>query len=300
MSGKEKSSSFLKNLAFYIVYFCTGLLSCFFAFVLVVNFLNPALSQEQPAQADEKKKVTAKNIFRDIVKNLKTIVRENIEGGKKVLSKDEKPPEPLEKPPDVESREEDSPPEAPSHFEGEAYGKTIPSSEPEDGGQDETQASSETQDGVQDEAQASGEREDQVQGSGPPSEASLEVQSYMAPFIYDSVKRKDPFEDPTVIKSGVVVIPKTPPEEYNLSEIKLKGLSWRGENPKALFELPNNAGFYTLMKGDKIGKKGVIFEIRESEVIIVETNYVGSGEERREERLVKIKKLNRVGGNAVL
>ena len=50
----------------------------------------------------------------------------------------------------------------------------------------------------------------------PDSEAGLEIQSYMVPFIYDSVQQKDPFEDPTVKKDkGVVIISKTPPEEYD-------------------------------------------------------------------------------------
>ena len=66
------------------------------------------------------------------------------------------------------------------------------------------------------------------------------------------------------------------------------------KNPKALFKLPNNAGYYTLIKGDKIGKNGIIFEIRESEVIIVETSYIGSGAQRKEKQIVKIKKINRL------
>ena len=135
------------------------------------------------------------------------------------------------------------------------------------------------------------------------SEVSLEIQSYMAPFIYESIQQRDPFEDPTVKKEeegqGVIIIPKTPPEEYALKTIQLKGIIWDTKNPKALFKLPDNAGYYTLIKGDKIGKKGVIFDIRESdrgsEVVIVETNFIGSNERKKEERTIKIKKIDRIG-----
>ena len=124
----------------------------------------------------------------------------------------------------------------------------------------------------------------------------LEIQSSVAPFIYEYGDEKNPFDDPTIkdSKTEVVIIPKTPPEEHNLSDIKLKGIIWHTKNPKALFELPGNAGYYTLIKGDKIGKKGIVFEIREDEVIIVETNYVGSGEDRKEEITTKLIKLDRL------
>ncbi|MCY4321239.1 MAG: pilus assembly protein PilP, partial [Bdellovibrionaceae bacterium] len=129
-----------------------------------------------------------------------------------------------------------------------------------------------------------------------PSQLLLEIQSSVAPFIYEYGDEKDPFDDPTIKDSdtNVVIIPKTPPEEYELNQIKLKGIIWHTKTPKALFQLPGSAGFYTLIKGDKIGKNGVVFGIREDEVIIVETNYVGSGENRKEEITTKLIKLDRL------
>ena len=138
------------------------------------------------------------------------------------------------------------------------------------------------------------------QGNIAPSDASLEVQSYMAPFVYDSVNQKDPFKDPThqakeeaKEDKTVVFIPKTPPEEHNLDSIHLKGIIWDTNKPRSLFKLPSG-DYYTLLKGDKIGKNGVIFEIRENEVIVIETDVVGTGDSRREERTIKIKKINRM------
>ena len=134
--------------------------------------------------------------------------------------------------------------------------------------------------------------------SGVPSEWLLDIQSSVAPFIYEYGTQKDPFEDPTIqeeIKTeGVIVIPKTPPEEYDLKEIRLKGIIWHTQTPKALFELPSSAGYYTLIKGDKIGKNGVIFEIREDEVVVVETSYIGKGKDKKEEIKIKIKRMDRL------
>ena len=136
-----------------------------------------------------------------------------------------------------------------------------------------------------------------------PSEVSLEIQSDMAPFIYENPSSRSPFDDPTrknvsgkvVEKSGEaqVFIPKTPPEMYELSQIKLKGIIWNTQNPKALFELPSGEGHYTLIKGDRIGKNGLIFEIREDEVVIVETFYKGENSQTTE-RVIKIKKMDRL------
>ena len=133
------------------------------------------------------------------------------------------------------------------------------------------------------------------------SEISLQIQSDMAPFIYENPGLRSPFDDPTLRDSTEesadpkgdlkIVIPKTPPELYDLSEIKLKGIIWNTKNPKALFELPSGEGHYTLIKGDKIGKNGLIFEIREDEVVIVETFYK---DKDVTERIIKIKKMDRL------
>ena len=128
----------------------------------------------------------------------------------------------------------------------------------------------------------------------------------MAPFIYEDVKKRDPFKNPTlqvpkkgIVEDPVVFIPKTPPEKYSLSEIKLKGVIWGTKMPKALFELPSSSGYYTLIAGDRVGQKGVIFAIRESEVVVVETHYVGAGEEKKEKRVIKIKKMDRLGSTGL-
>lgn len=287
----KKITSFFKQVVFYISYLFVGITACFFSFIIVVNFLSPALSKE-PATPQKKK--TLKNAIKDTANNIKSLFQDTFKDNtqnppQKGPSESPQKTPPTNQPSGVQpSQPKPSapPPQAPKNFEGDTYGNTIPKNP-----QNKTQAS---------------------KTSDSSSMAIIEVQSYMAPFIYESTKEKDPFEDPTIKKSEkiVVIVPRTPPEKYDLKEIKLRGLTWSAIKaksfagtktflePKALFELPNNGGFYTLRTGDRIGKQGVIFAIRESEVVVVERTYVGSGKERKEKRTIKIKKMDRLGPSA--
>ena len=156
----------------------------------------------------------------------------------------------------------------------------------------------------------SSDKEDSGSDGGVDSEIKLEIESYMAKFVY-SPKAKDPFDDPTsssetFIEAGLIqeedqeplaptiVKEVTPPERFELDQIHLKGIIWDTKTPKALFQLPGQGGYYTLLKGDKIGKTGIIFAIRESEVVIVENLKVGS-ENPGENVRIKVKAINRVG-----
>ena len=133
-------------------------------------------------------------------------------------------------------------------------------------------------------------------------EALVEVESYMTPFIYDPLNRRDPFEDPLAkrlrLRGPVVkeiVRPPTPPELFTLQQIDLKGIIWRTtESPKALVKLPDGA-FYTLLRGDRIGKNGVIFEIREDEMVVLETKTKQSGTKKVKDTSITIKRMDRLG-----
>ena len=370
---------FLKRTVVSILYFMTALTACFFALLLVLNFVNPALSQDNPVvQTNEKPGF--KDIFKDIVQNLKTILSDSMgentdsESGSSsqepVPSEDQVPavPQPEGLPledqvPAVPQPEglplEDQVPAVPQpeglpledqvpavpQPEGLPLEDQVPAVPQPEGLPLEDQVPAVPQpEGLPSEDQVPAvpqpeglPLEDQVPSSpqpeglpledqdpavpqpedfstegqpmhtpqsfvddltGIPSEWMLDIQSSIAPFIYEYGKQKDPFDDPTIqehsAESGVVVIPKTPPEEYDLKEIKLKGIIWDTQTPKALFELPSLAGYYTLIKGDKIGKNGIIFEIREDEVVVVETNYIGRGPDKKEEITIKIKQMDRL------
>ena len=133
-------------------------------------------------------------------------------------------------------------------------------------------------------------------------DALVEVESYMIPFIYDPLNRRNPFEDPVKKRLRLrgpvveeVLKPPTPPELFTLQQIDLKGIIWRTtESPKALVKLPDGA-FYTLLRGDRIGKNGVIFEIREDEMVVLETKIKQSGNKKIKDTSITIKRMDRLG-----
>ena len=305
---------FFKKIVISVLYFMTALTACFFSLLLVLNFLNPALSQDNSV-AQKKEQQGLKEIMGDIVKNLKTIFKgispdkdsDTKETAEEGLDQPGVPPEGAGQPEVPPAFDQPGvPPEGAGQPEPQpAFDQ--PGVPPEGAGQPEPQPAFD-QPGVppegagQPESPSAFDLQKQLTESlsDLPSDLAIEIQSKIAPFIYEYGQRKDPFEDPTIQDEisaegeGVVIIPKTPPEEYNLSEISLKGVIWHTETPKALFELPSNAGYYTLIKGDKIGKNGVIFEIREDEVVVVETSFIGRGQNKKEEIKVKIKKMDRL------
>ena len=141
----------------------------------------------------------------------------------------------------------------------------------------------------------------------PVSGSLLQLKSYMEPFIYDpTTKRRNPFDDPTQekldqeiigapgTKKGIKDIVKPPTELYPLKDIELKGIIWDVQSPKALFKLPENQGFYTLLQGDRLGKYGVIEEISEDRVKISETIVKGDGIDQQTEKRKTIKRINRL------
>ena len=345
------------------LYFTTATMACLFALLVVLNFINPAVSQDNQAFL-QNKKPTFKEVIGDIVKNLKTVLKDSLRKNTGSQDADSGQPPPSAPPgeqaqpqpesfppgeqaqpqpesfppgeqaqpqpesfppgeqaqPQPESfppgeqaqpQPESFPPgeqaqPSPESFPPGEQAQPQPESFPP--GEQAAQPSPESfppgeqalppLEGIPTEAQPVGIPQSFTEDlSGVPSEWMLDIQSSIAPFIYEYGQQKDPFDDPLQEQSaegGVVVIPKTPPEEYDLKEIKLRGIIWDTQTPKALFELPNTEGFYTLIKGDKIGKNGVIFEIREGEVVVVETTYVGRGKDKKEEIKIKIKKMDRL------
>ena len=130
-------------------------------------------------------------------------------------------------------------------------------------------------------------------------ESFLEESAVMTPFLYDaSPNRRDPFENPFSAPSGGGLIEtavRTPPEQFDLPDINVKGILWDTKKPRALIQLPDGE-FYTLLRGDKIGKTGIIFEIREDEIVIlnriIQQNNLKSGTETS----ISIKRIeNRLG-----
>jgi type IV pilus assembly protein PilP len=84
-------------------------------------------------------------------------------------------------------------------------------------------------------------------------------------FVYDPTGRRDPFrsfildrlrEDDAAVKG--------PLEEYDLSQLEVAGMVWRGDKRRALVIDPSGQG-YVVEEGDRMGKnKGVVLEISDS------------------------------------
>lgn len=107
-------------------------------------------------------------------------------------------------------------------------------------------------------------------------------QTYMKPeptadgYIYDPVGRRDPFRPFRDAKVGIgqIVVtrerPLEPLENFDVKALEVVAIIWGIKKPKALIQDPNKV-IHTVIKGMRIGKNdGVIAEIREGEVVVME------------------------------
>lgn len=97
---------------------------------------------------------------------------------------------------------------------------------------------------------------------------------FLEPYIYDPRGRRDPFApvDTSVVNTvtGQAIRPLLPLEKYELDQIKLIGIIWDVNDPKAMFMDPGSK-VHVLSKDQRIGRnQGYIAVIREGEVVVVE------------------------------
>jgi len=111
-----------------------------------------------------------------------------------------------------------------------------------------------------------------------------------AGFVYDQAGRRDPFrsfildrlrdDDPET---------KGPLEEYDLSQLEVAGMVWRGERRRALVIDPSGQG-YVVEEGDKIGKNdGRVLEISDSQMRVREEYVDAYGEATTKEIDMRIR-----------
>lgn len=115
---------------------------------------------------------------------------------------------------------------------------------------------------------------------------------FLEPYVFDMREgRRNPFRPPQFIDGTVpdVVLPGTPLERYDLSELKLAGVMWDVKSPKAMIIDPQGE-VHVIGKDDRIGRKrGYIAVIREGEVVVVETSNF-NGENTYSSRVIRIDK----------
>ncbi len=117
------------------------------------------------------------------------------------------------------------------------------------------------------------------QGLVPQSTADLvtSVESLLEPFIYDPKGRRDPFRVYTELRQveeGDLQVPLFPLQRFELDQLRLIGIIWDVNDPKAMFLDPNSE-VYTVGKDERIGRKnGYIASIREGEIVVIESSRV--------------------------
>jgi len=89
-------------------------------------------------------------------------------------------------------------------------------------------------------------------------------------YYYSPVGKRDPFESfsLTILKKEKMEKPSL--EKYDINQLKLVGILWKNNMPKAMFETPDgNSHIVTI--GAKVGKnKGFIKQITKNKVFIEE------------------------------
>lgn len=132
------------------------------------------------------------------------------------------------------------------------------------------------------------------------------IEKILSEYNYDPVRRRNPFKPPfkpkprprpsappplqrverveSILSSGEeqeeeeVYIP-TPAEQFDLQSMELVGITWgQSIGPSKAFFKDTSGKIHELQKNDRIGKnKGIIYKLREDEVVILEEKNDGKG-----------------------
>lgn len=107
-----------------------------------------------------------------------------------------------------------------------------------------------------------------------PSEPGTSLSTFMEPFEYDPLGRKDPFQKPAIdrpLAPGSFHGPVLPLQRFALSQLTLVGIIWDVARPRAMFKDPEQR-VHVIGPNAKLGNQnGYIAVIREGEVVVIET-----------------------------
>ena len=132
--------------------------------------------------------------------------------------------------------------------------------------------------------------------SKPADKDKKEVSEEVVAYHYNPMGKKDPFKplikvEKKIAERMMIEGPLTPLQKYNLTELKLVAIVVGLGHPRAMVEDSKGDG-YILSKGTFIGDSyGVVTEIKENEVVIVEKEVDPSSDEivQREVSLILYK-----------
>lgn len=121
------------------------------------------------------------------------------------------------------------------------------------------------------------------------SAVSLELESFLEPYIYDPKGRRDPFKPYVEAKPEETDVsgPLLPLQQYDVDQLQLVGVIWNVNDPKAMFIDPKKQ-VHVVRRDERIGRKnGYVAVIREGEVVVVEAVNV-NGDLMYSTRVLKI------------
>jgi Tfp pilus assembly protein PilP len=111
-------------------------------------------------------------------------------------------------------------------------------------------------------------------------------------YHYALTGKRDPFTPPFSTAAPETVDsnePKTPLQRFDLGQLKLVGVIWETDEPKALVEDSGGLG-YIIMRGTLIGSRGGVVKMIEPKRVIIEeyeTDFFGKRQiQKKELRLV--------------
>lgn len=130
------------------------------------------------------------------------------------------------------------------------------------------------------------------QSPGQPDQNSLFDIVPQVEYVYDPTGKKDPFKPyraPRIRGDNVQAAPIDPLILADLTEFKLVAVLWNTPKPRAVVE-DKTGKSYTIQRNTRIGRnEGVVVDIRESEVIVVEKFDDGFGNIVKEARTLTMK-----------
>lgn len=109
-------------------------------------------------------------------------------------------------------------------------------------------------------------------------------------FIYEDRDRRDPFMPILQSRQSYLERSGGPSGllQYDLSQLSLKAIAWNSKEPKALFRDPKS-NIYMVKKKDLIGRNnGYIEDIREGEVIVIESRAVKGGQKFYSTQILRV------------
>ncbi len=118
-------------------------------------------------------------------------------------------------------------------------------------------------------------------------------------YVYDPTGKKDPFKPyraPRLRGDNRPQAPIDPLANVEVTQLRLVAVIWNTPKPRAVVTDPQNRNFI-LFKNMRVGRnEGVVVDIREGEVVIVEKFDDGFGNTVREARILDIKPTDKPAG----